>query len=61
MKKVEVSMPDLLSNTLALLAAAFVVTSVLLGDNLVLVAGRLTREFSMIMDLGADYLAHLVS
>jgi hypothetical protein len=60
MKKAEVSVPDLVSNLLVASSVIVVVTSVLLGDNLVLVVGRLSREGGIMVQQFIDYLVSLL-
>jgi hypothetical protein len=60
MKKAEVSVPDLVSNLLVASSVIVVVTSVLLGDNLVLMVGRLSREGGIMVQQLTDYLVSLL-
>ena len=60
MKKAEVSVPDLVSNLLVASSVLVVVTSVLLGDNLVLVVGRVGRECGIMVQQFSDYLVNLL-
>jgi hypothetical protein len=60
MKKAEVSVPDLVSNLLVASSVLVVVTSVLLGDNLVLVVGRASRECGIMVQQFTDYLVTLL-
>jgi hypothetical protein len=60
MKKAEVSVPDLVSNLLVASSVIVVVTSVLLGDNLVLMVSRLSREGGIMVQQFIDYLVSLL-
>ena len=60
MKKAEVSVPDLVSNLLVASSVLVVVTSVLLGDNLVLVVTRVSRECGIMVQQYTDYLVNLL-
>ena len=60
MKKAQVSVPDLVSNLLVASSVLVVVTSVLLGDNLVLVVGRVSRECGIMVQQFSDYLLNLL-
>jgi hypothetical protein len=57
MKKAEVSVPDLVSSLLLASSVALVVISLILGDNLILIVGRVSKECGVIVEQSADYLA----
>ena len=60
MRKAEVSMPDLVSNVFAVSSVVIVVSSLLLGDNLVLIVGRVSRECAVMFAQFTDYLLNLL-
>lgn len=60
MKKAAVSIPDLLSNFLVVSSVVVVVTAMLMGDNLVLVAGSAMREGGIMFEQFSDYLVSLL-
>jgi hypothetical protein len=60
MRKVELPMPDLLSNAVLFSAVALVIVSLMLGDKLVFVAGDLLRTGAIGLQSFNDFLLSLL-